>query len=400
MLRVTHRLCLARLPSRHFSSGQEKKKLPEFLEVVKQGAIWTHPKIPYKIGYTDVYPETHGDVVSPDDPNMLLHYWPKSFKFVVPYFSSFRTEVKEFLSDGRHWTKNDIDRHEDLISHESTLVGRQPDKERRLYTLIYLEAIFIFDDLCEVCILSGHKELYDMAFEVIPICQAILSGSGHGVQLDPKYKEKFPIQYAEGVYMIEFSRRLHAGYVKTMTPRLLKAVESASDRSFERLKEEYKFWYGALARKEHAPLDKFISLKAVSSFFSCCNIADYLDSDLDFMSFDHPVQTLATLVCQASNDLFSYPKENDAGLNPYNMVQKSHMTDKLSVKDALITNIHRRNGYVRALELCHMVMEGPAKVACEAPLRTMAGWERYFQLTRRYGWTNIGADAEQPDPLF
>ncbi|KAI1294714.1 hypothetical protein HDE_05920 [Halotydeus destructor] len=351
MLRVTYRLYRVRLSGRHFSSGQKKKRLPKFLEVVKQGAIFTHPKIPYKICYTDVYPETHGDVVSPDDPDMLLHYWPKSFKFVVPYFSSFRAEVKEFLSDGRHWTKNDIERHEDFISHESTLVGRQPDRERRLYTLIYYEGILILDDLCEVCILSGHRELYDMALAVIPICQAILSGSGHGVQLDPKYKEKFPIQYAEGVYMIEFSRRLHAGYVKTMTPRLLKAVESASHRSFERLKEEYKFW-------------------PVSSFIPCCNIANYLDSDLDFMGFDHPVQMLASLA------------------------------DKMSVKDALITNIHRRNGYVRALEFCHMVMEGPAKVACEAPLRTIAGMERYFQLTRRYGWTNIGADTEQPDPVF
>ncbi|KAI1294713.1 hypothetical protein HDE_05921 [Halotydeus destructor] len=268
-----------------------------------------------------------------------------------------------------------------------------------MYTLVYLETVYVLDDICEECVLSGDERLVEMAFDLIDACQAILSGRENEATFDSKYQDSYPELLEKIEYSLGLSRRLHHGLATNMGTPLLKAVESAGYRTFDKLKEEYKFWLSALERKEHASVDRFINIKSASSFFAVLNMADYWDEDLHHVNFDHPVQLLSTFVNQASNDLFSYPKEDNAGLNPFNMIQQSIMSDKMSVKDALVSNIHRRNGYMRALELSYMVLEGPAKMAAQAPLRTMAGWERYFSHTRRYGWTNIGENTMQPNPM-
>ncbi|KAI1294239.1 hypothetical protein HDE_06202 [Halotydeus destructor] len=376
---------------RHVSSTSRFKG--NLTDVVNMASIWTNPAIPFKIGYTDKMPDTPELVVSSGDENLLLQYWPKKFMFQAADVSCSRDAFKQFTASKQSWTKSDLERHDDLISHESFLYGRQDVAERRLHALLACESVFLVDDLTETLVASDDKLQEAMAFDFILHCRDIMNGTADELdgRFDSLYKGRFPQEYEDCRYLADFNTRLYQGFKNTMSSDMLNVLAKAYSRSYHRTLDEYKFWKDATLRNEHATLDKFIHIKSESSFFAVCSIVNYNDSDLEYISFDHSIQTLTTMINQACNDLFSYPKEQEAGLNPFNMLQKAIMADKMSVKEALITNIQRRNDYMRALEVSYDVLSDSAKRAAEAPLTIMAGWEKYFSGTRRYGWTDVGA---------
>ncbi|KAI1305315.1 hypothetical protein HDE_01463 [Halotydeus destructor] len=382
---------------RHVSSvSMQQSDGSKLIDVVNMGSIWTNPTIPYKIGYTDVMPTTPDQVVSSHDEHLLLQYWPRVFQFQAADVNCAREAFKKFTSNRNSWTTADLGRHDDHLSHESTMFGRQGNAERRLYAILANEAIFLIDDLVERLMTSADKDQEAMGLDLVRNVRDITSGTAGELdhRFESTYKHKYPEDYEACRYVADFNARLHQGLKSIMSADMLKFVSRAFFRSHDRSLDEYKFWKDAISRNEHASYEHFVAIKSEASFFSVNGLTNYNERDIQYIHFDHPILILAGLINQASNDLYSYPKEQAAGLNPYNMIQKAIMADKMSLKEALIVNIHRRNEYMRTLEISYDVLQGDAKLAAEAPLTIMAGWEKYFRETRRYGWTNIGEPSE------
>ncbi|KAI1305314.1 hypothetical protein HDE_01462 [Halotydeus destructor] len=361
-------------------------------DIINMASVWTNPSIPYKFGYTDVMPSTPDHVVSPHDSDLLLQYWPSVLLFRIPDVNCVRDAFKQFTSGSTSWTTADLERHDDLLYHESNMFGRQDSAERRLYSLLSYEAVFLVDDITEQLMLSGNKKKQVMALDFVAIIRDIISGRTDELEerFSSQYKHEFPEEYETCKYLADFNARLYQGFKKTMSSQLLKVVSDAYVRSYNSNLDEYQFWKDANSKSEHATLEQFVKIKTGASFYSATGLTSYYDTDIQYIHFDHPMLILSSLMNQACNDLYSYPKEQKAGLNPFNMIQKAIMKDKMSMKDALVSNIHRRNEYMKTLEISYNILQGAAKTAAEAPLKTMASWERYTSTTRRYGWTDIG----------
>ncbi|KAI1305310.1 hypothetical protein HDE_01466 [Halotydeus destructor] len=374
------------------SVSRQQSDDTKLTDVINMGSVWTNPTIPYKIGYTDVMPTTPDQVVSSHDEHLLLQYWPRVFQFQAADVNCARDAFKQFTSNTNSWTIADLQRHDDQLSHESTMFGRQENPERRLYAILANEAIFLIDDLAEKLMTSADKGQESMGLDLVLNCRNIICGTAHKLddRFDSAYREKYPKEYDECAYLADFNARLYQGFKRTMSVDMLKFVERAFFRSYNKNLEEYTFWKDAILKNQHATHETFVEIKSGASFFAVNGVTNYNDLDIQYIHFDHPILILTTLMNQASNDLFSYPKEQAAGLNPYNMIQKAIMADKMSLKEALTSNIHRRNEYMRTLEISYDILRGDAKKAAEAPLTIMAGWEKYFSETRRYGFTNIG----------
>ncbi|KAI1294789.1 hypothetical protein HDE_05746 [Halotydeus destructor] len=364
--------------------------------VIDMNSIYTNEAIPFKFGYTDKMPATLDQVVSPHDDQLLLQYFPPAFMFKpTDRLDCTRENFKQFVSGPRKWSTADLERHDDLISHER-VVGRQNHPGRRLCALLAIESIFLIDDLVEPFITSEDKVNEKMAFDIVKICRDIKCGTAVGLDQTfvSLYKDRFPEEYEGCQYLADFNARFYQLCKKNLSPKMLSFVADVYYRSYGHLIGEYEFWQGAKLENQHAPLKKFIEIKTGASYFAVNQIINYYDTDIDYINFDHPILTMATLVNQASNDLYSYPKEQEAGVNPFNMIQKAIMADKMTMKEALVANIQRRNEYMRALETSYDVLRGDARTAALAPLTLLAPWEKYFSETRRYGWTKTTAIKE------
>ncbi|KAI1305308.1 hypothetical protein HDE_01464 [Halotydeus destructor] len=382
--------------TRQVCSSNQDSNITKKAKVIPMDSIWTNPDLPFKVAYTDVMPATPDQVVSPHDSNLLLQYLPQIFNYQPDNVTCIRDEFKKFTSNKDTWTAADLERHEIYLTYQSDIFWRQRDPDSRLLAVLTADAIILMDDLAEKLMTSGDPGKEAMVRDFLFNCRDTLCGTAD--QLDQRfeslYKDKYPTEYEEGKYLVDFNARLYQRYKANMSPTKLAFISKVMFRSYNKVLYEYKFWKEALARNEHATFETFVKTKSDSSFFALGSMVNYYDSDIEYINLDHPMQILVTLIEQACNDLYSYPKEQAVGLNPFNMIQRFIVVDKMSLKDALITHIHSRNEFMRALEISYSVLQGDAKIAAEAPLTIMTGWEKFSIKTRRYGWTEVCANTD------
>ncbi|KAI1305311.1 hypothetical protein HDE_01467 [Halotydeus destructor] len=359
-------------------------------KTVDSECIMTHSMLPYKLGYSHVWSKDEGSVVSREDPDLLLQYWPMKFRFEIPELESCETEFRTWLDKhDNHWSDEDRLRHKNLISYQTFLSGWQTDKQRRLMTLKLIEVTYVNDDLLEELIVSDDPRKETMGKECATIVRAIMSG--HDTPgMSTRYRKAHPKLYFACCENIEMYRELKQEFNQVMSPVLLKAFEKIAYRTYDAVLQEYKLWKTAMAENRHVTLEEFEKIKT-SGLFQIITFHNMDEEDIPYLADvgdKKKLLFLGGLLNQASNDLYSFPKENRFH-HPFNMIQRALVTDKLPLKQALIVNIQRRNEHMRQAEDIYFNAPSTAQRTFLKGFKTVAAWECYLRHATRYGWTSV-----------
>ncbi|KAI1305162.1 hypothetical protein HDE_01458 [Halotydeus destructor] len=262
----------------------------------------------------------------------------------------------------------------------------QPDPQRRLAAMKFAEGLFNFDDVGEKMVCSGDEAKEAMGLHMVAICRDMLAGRSNVTEICSRQYDKFPLEVKQCQDTINMYRDVYQDFKKLMSPRLLKRFQETVYKSFNVNLDEYALMKETLESNRYITLQEFKDIKSVTSFIVLDAVTTCDDEDVDFFRLDNSMMLLTSMVAQVSNECYSYARDNHVH-SPFNTLQGAIVSNKMTLKQALMEHINRKNEYVRAFEVSLSILPPEAKKSAVKAMKMMCGWEYFQSRSSRYGWT-------------
>ncbi|KAI1305165.1 hypothetical protein HDE_01457 [Halotydeus destructor] len=347
---------------------------------------FSHPGAPFTLGYTDVMPRCLEAIVSRDNPNLYLQYWPKEYQVTIDNSPTCTREFLDWTAGRAEWTDIDRKRHEDEANQEMIMRGWQPDPQRRLAAMKFCETLYHFDDVGEKLICSGDEVHEAMGLHMVAICRDMLAGRSNDAEICSRRYDQYPSEVKLCQDTINMYRDVYQDFKKLMSPRLLKLFQETCHKSFNVSLDEHALMKETLASNRYITLQEFNDIKSVTSFIVLDALNTCDDEDVNFFRPDNSMMIMTSLVAQILNEYCSYAKDNHIHC-PFNTLQGAMVSDKMTLEQALMEHINRKNEYVRAFEVALSILPSEAEKSAVKAMKMMCGWEYFQTHSTRYGWT-------------
>ena len=364
--------------------------------------LFAHKELDFKIKFTPQWSEslsstimssssyrttsdTFNDTKHNDNTETILKmYWPADFNYKYDDdVSGTATDFETWAQGESYLTKKEIAFGLDMRSN--ALFRPSCDHQRKFLAHRYAFCFYLFDDLYEYLMsFDGGRQFGDTFAHNF---RAIVSGQEKELKSLDEFQSKLPNELRKAKLVQQTTIKLMNEAKQILSLRSLNRWYQINYITYTTCQLESELWRQKVALNQFISKREYADVKRFNSAFHSVLFILLDESDLEYYPTDEPLTAVASIAMCLDNDIFSFPKERQLQVNPFNTIRK-FVSNGHTEFEAIRKLLRVRNEMVRSLEVTSSFLPVAQQRSLSKCFHFLGGLLNYHSTCIRFGWTH------------